>query len=160
MKNLLIFFFCLVFIGNLQAQNTPWILQEEQAQFLQKLDSTLEKRFSKPMELFPVFDNGAENFVRCKAQLAGCSDDYVYNEAYLHEMATLPVPVTDLTVETLLMLVADAGTSPKFESYMRLLDPDKYWIAYFEFDGKYYLVACLGVDREKRYAEMGVDFGK
>lgn len=160
MKNLLNFFFCLVFVGSLKAQNTPWILQEEQAQFLQKLDSTLEKRFSKPMELFPVFDNGAENFVRCKAQLAGCSDDYVYNEAYLHEMATLPVPVTDLTVETLLMLVADAGTSPKFESYMRLLDPDKYWIAYFEFEGKYFLVACLGVDREKRYAEMGVEFGK
>ncbi len=160
MKNLLNFFICLLFAGSLKAQNTPWILQQEQAQFLHKLDSTLEKRFSKPMELFPVFDNGAENFARCESNLSGCSTEYVYNEAYLHELATLPGPINEYSVQNLLTLLADVGDAPQFASYMKLLDPDKYWVGFYEIEGKRLLVVCLGVDREKVYAEMGVEFGK
>jgi hypothetical protein len=160
MKNLLNFFFCLLFVGYLKAQNTPWIRQPEQAEFSQKLDSILETRFNKPMELFEVFDAGAQNFARCEAELGGCSEEYVYNEAYLHEMSTLPSPVDEFSVANLIFLAGDVGSSSVFEPYMKLLDPDKYWVGYYEIEGKYLLVVCLGVDREKTYAEMGIDFGK
>lgn len=159
MKNLLNFFFCLLVVGSLKAQTTPWILQPAQAEFLQKLDSILEKRFNKPMELFEVFDAGAQNFARCNAELGGCSKEYVYNEAYLHEMSTLPGPVEEYSVANLIFLAGDVGSSSVFEPYMKLLDPDKYWVGYYELEGKHLLVVCLGVDREKIYAEMGIDFG-
>jgi hypothetical protein len=160
MKNLLNFFICLLITSTSKAQNTPWILQQEQVEFLQKLDSILEKRFNKPMELFRKFDSGAQNFARCESELGGCSEEYVYNEAYLHEMSTLPSPVHEYTTGNLIFLAGDVGSSSVFESYMKLLDPDKYWVGYYELESKHLLVVCLGVDREKVYAEMGIDFGK
>ena len=47
--------------------------------------------------------------------------------------------------------VSDSRTA----SFMEALNPDKYWVSYYELEGKYYYVLCLGVDREKTYREMG-----
>jgi hypothetical protein len=150
---------CLSF--SLFGQDTlPWIQRPENASFLAKVDSVFELRFKKKMDLFPVMDAGALNFARCEAQVGECTKEYIYNESYLHEMMTFTSPVGDYTVESLIKVIETAGDDPSIASYMYLLDPDKYWIGYYEIGGKFLLVTCLSVDREKVYAEMGLRYGK
>ena len=141
------------------AQDIAWIQREENKPFLIELDSLLEVRFGKPMELFPVMDAGAENFARCESGLEGCTEEYIYNEAYYHEMLTLSSSIKDYVGGSLVSVLSTAGDDPVFASYMHLLQPDKFWVGYYEISGKFLLVVCLSVDREKVYAEMGLKFG-
>jgi hypothetical protein len=142
-----------------KAQVTPWIQREENKAFLNQLDTLLEVRFGKPMELFPVMDAGAENFARCESGLEGCTEEYIYNESYMHEMMTLSSSISDYVPQSLIKILAEAGDDPAIASYMNLLEPDKYWVGYYEISGKFLLVICLSVDREKVYREMGLNFG-
>jgi len=161
MKNLINIFTALLFSINLFAQDTlPWIQLPENARFLAKVDSVFELRFKKQMDLFPVMDAGALNYARCAMKIGDCSEDYVYNEAYMHEMMIFSSPVEEYTVESVIKAVETAGDDPSISHLMYLLDPDKYWIGYYELGGKYLLVICLSVDREKIYAEMGLKYGK
>ena len=161
MKNLINIFTALLFSINLFAQDTlPWIQLPENARFLAKVDSVFELRFKKQMDLFPVMDAGALNYARCTMKIGDCSEDYIYNEAYMHEMMIFSSPVEEYTVESVIKAVETAGDDPSISHLMYLLDPDKYWIGYYELGGKYLLVICLSVDREKIYAEMGLKYGK
>ncbi|MEY4603128.1 MAG: hypothetical protein RIT43_420 [Bacteroidota bacterium] len=161
MKNLIKIIATLTVCISLHAQTeTPWIQRAENASFLAKIDSVFELRFKKQMDTFPVFDNGALNFAHCESHIGECSEEYVYNQAYYHEMMTFSSPIEEYTVESLLKAIETAGDDPVFADLMYLLDPDKYWLGYYPMEGKYYLVICLGVDREKIYAEMGLKFGK
>lgn len=141
------------------AQVSPWIQREENKSFLYQLDSLLEKRFGKSMDLFPIMDAGAENYARCESGLDGCTEEYIYNEAYYHEMLTLSSSIHDYVEGSLVNVLSTAGDDPAFSSYMHLLQPDKYWVGYYEISGKFLLVICLSVDREKVYEEMGLKFG-
>jgi hypothetical protein len=141
------------------AQDTLWILREENKPFLNQLDSLLEVRFGKSMELFPIMDAGAENFARCESGVDGCTEEYIYNEAYYHEMLTLSSSINDYVGSRLVSVLSTAGDDSVFASYMYLLQPDKFWVGYYEISGKFLLVVCLSVDREKVYAEMGLKFG-
>ena len=161
MKNLINIFAVLFCSLNLNAQETlPWIQHQENATFLEKIDSVFELRFKKQMDLFPVMDAGALNYARCTMKIGDCSEDYIYNEAYMHEMMIFSSPVEEYTVESVIKAVETAGDDPSISHLMYLLDPDKYWIGYYELGGKYLLVICLSVDREKIYAEMGLKYGK
>jgi hypothetical protein len=141
------------------AQDIAWIQREENKIFLYQLDSLLEVRFGNSMDLFPIMDPGAENFARCESGLDGCTEEYIYNEAYYHEMLTLSSTINDYVAGSLVSVLSTAGDDSVFESYMYLLQPDKYWVGYYEISGKFLLVVCLSVDREKVYAEMGLKFG-
>jgi hypothetical protein len=139
------------------AQDTiPWIQRPENALFLSKVDSVFELRFKKQMDLFPVMDAGAFNYARCTMEIGECSEEYIYNEAYMHEMMKFSSPVEEYTMESVIKAVETAGEDPSITSLMYLLDPDKYWIGYYEMGGKYLLVICLSVDREKIYRDMGL----
>ncbi len=161
MKNFIQIIATLFVSINLYAQTEiPWIQRPEQASFLAKIDSVFELRFNKQMDLFPIFDNGALNFAHCESKIGDCTEEYIYNEAYMHEMMTFSSPIEQYTVPSLLNAIGTAGDNPAIAHLMFLLDPDKYWIGYYPMEGKYYLVVCLGVDREKIYAEMGIKYGK
>lgn len=161
MKNLITVFATLSMSMNLYAQDTiPWIQRPENALFLAKVDSVFELRFKKKMDLFPVMDAGALNFAHCESKIGACTEEYIYNEAYMHEMMTFSSPVEEYTIESVIKAVSTAGDDESFSHYMALLEPDKYWIGYYELGGKYLLVICLSVDREKIYAEMGLKYGK
>ncbi len=150
----------LIHVSMIAQDTIPWIQRPENAVFLAKVDSVLELRFNKQMDLFPVMDAGALNFARCSMEIAECTDEYVYNEAYMHEMIKFSSPVEQYTMESVIKVVGTAGDDPSIASFMYLLDPDKYWIGFYELGGKYLLVICLSVDREKIYAEMGLKYGE
>ncbi len=161
MKNLINIFAVLFCSLNLNAQDTlPWIQLPENARFLAKVDSVFELRFKKQMDLFPMMDAGALNYARCTMKIGNCSEDYIYNEAYMHEMMIFSSPVEEYIVESVIKAVETAGDDPSISHLMYLLDPDKFWIGYYELGGKYLLVICLSVDREKIYAEMGLKYDK
>lgn len=161
MKNLINIFTTLLISINLFAQDSiPWIQRPENALFLAKVDSVFELRFKKQMDLFPVMDTGALNFAHCESKIGSCTEEYIYNESYMHEMMTFSSPVEEYTMESVIKAVETAGDDPSIAHLMSLLNPDKYWIGYYELGGKYLLVICLSVDREKAYAEMGLKYGK
>ena len=161
MKNLINLFATLFVSLTLTAQDTiPWILRSENAVFLAKVDSVFELRFKKEMDLFPIMEAGALNYARCTMEISECSEEYIYNESYMHDMMIFSSPVEEYTMESVIKAVETAGVDPAISSFMYLLDPDKYWVGYYELGGKYLLVICLSVDREKAYAEMGVIFEK
>jgi len=154
MKSVFCFLIAVVSTLTLKAQDSlSWIQRPENAIYLSKIDSALEKRFQKKMDLFPEFRAGALNFFHCETDSPKCTKDYVYNEAYMHEMMTLTSPIEEYVQKGIVKVIGESGDNPTISSYMSALDPDKYWVEYIAFNGKYYVVTCLGVDREKIYAK-------
>ena len=161
MKSVFCLFIALVSTFYLKAQDSlSWIQRPENAAYLSKIDSALEQRFGKKMDLFRDFRAGALNFVHCETGSTNCSEEYVYNEAYMHEMMTLSSPIHEYVQKGIVKVIGESGDNATISPYMSALDPDKYWVEYYEYNGKYYVVTCLGVDREKIYADMGLKFGK
>ena len=154
MKKLAAVIVCVLLNGFISiSQNNEWRDSPEIQLFLSKIDSVLENKFGHPMESFSEFEAGALSFVKVQTGLAGGTNDYIYNEAYFHSYARLPIPFNEMPQS---FFLEDASeTDPEFISFMELLNPDKYWVSYYEIDGKNYYVLCLGVDREKSYREMG-----
>jgi hypothetical protein len=161
MKVLICFLAAFLVNFNVRAQDSlPWIQRPENVSFLAMVDSVFELRFKKPMDLFPVMDAGALNFAQCESKIGACTEEYIYNEAYMHEMMTFSGPIEEYTVASVIKAIETAGDNPSIAHLMYLLDPDKYWIGYYPMGGKYLLVICLSVDREKAYSEMGLRYGK
>jgi hypothetical protein len=147
---------CVLFNGFIGiSQKNEWRDRPEIKVFLLKIDSVLEVKFGHPMEPFAEFEAGALNYVKNEAGLHGGTDEYIYNEAYAHFCAFLPIPFNEMPQSFFLEDAAEKKDNAKINSFMELLDPDKYWVSYYEIEGNYYYVLCLGVDREKTYREMG-----
>lgn len=157
MKKSALFFmgYIILNIHSFYGQQTTWRDRAETKTFLASLDSVLEASFGHPMEPFDEFEPGAINFIKSTAGVPGVKDEYVYNEAYSHSLSTLPVPFDRIPTNYFLADAADQATDSETQSFMTLLNPDKYWVSYHEIQGKFYYVLCLGVDREKTYREMG-----
>jgi hypothetical protein len=156
MKKLAAVIVCVLFNGFISiSQKNEWRDKPEIQLFLLKIDSVLEAKYGHSMEPFAEFEAGALNYVKNEAGLPGGTDDYIYNEAYAHSCATLPYPFNEMPQSYFLEDAAEKEDNAKINSFMELLDPDKYWVSYYEIEGKYYYVLCLGVDREKTYREMG-----
>jgi hypothetical protein len=154
MKKLAAVIVCVLFNGFIAiSQKNEWRDKPEIQVFLLKIDSVLEAKFGHPMEPFAEFEAGALNYVKKTGNLPGGTDEYIYNEAYAHFCAFLPIPFNEMPQSFFLEDAAE--THPEFKSFMEQLNPDKYWVSYYEIEGKYYYVLCLGVDREKTYSEMG-----
>jgi hypothetical protein len=137
------------------AQDVEWRERSEVKIFLAKMDSVLEKTFGHELTQFSDFEAGALNYIKIENNLPGGTEEYVYNEAYSYSMAKMPIPFSEMPESFFWEFAIDQVTEPATKSYMELLDPDKFWVSYHEFNGVYYFVLCLGVDREAYYRSMG-----
>jgi hypothetical protein len=154
MKKLAAIIVCVLFNGFIAIlQKNEWRDKPEIQLFLVKIDSVLEARFGHPMDQFSEFEVGALNYVKKTGNLPGGTDEYIYNEAYAYSCSILPYPFYEMPQSFFLEDAAEKD--PEFNSLMELLNSDKYWVSYYEIEGKYYYVLCLGVDREKTYRKMG-----
>lgn len=153
-KNLFVIF--LIMIGHfVEAQSTEWRNGPEVKNFLAKMDSVLEKTFGHELTQFSDFEAGALNYIKVENNLPGGTEEYVYNEAYSYSMAKMPIPFSEMPESFFWEFAVDQATEPATKSYMELLNPDKFWVSYHEFNGAHYFVLCLGVDREAYYRRMG-----
>jgi hypothetical protein len=155
MKSISIFFFFVISVSSVALAQNAWRDRPEIIAFLNRIDSTLESSFGHTMEPFDEFEPGALNYVKNMANLPGATEDYIYNEAYAHSCATLPIPFDQIPASFFIEHASEQASDSRTASFMQALNPDKYWVSYYELEGKYYYVLCLGVDREKTYREMG-----